>query len=259
MSQNPLRILVTRPAGQNQKLCAMLEELNCIPYRLPTLEIRPAAPAQLDQFKQRLKAGTPPDWLIFISANAVRHGWPLIAEHTDIVSVTKIAVVGPGSRKALREFGVTADAMPEKQFDSEGLLELPWFRQPANEKILIIRGVGGRPRLGDELSHRGASVEYGECYQRLLPKQGGEVLADWLNQAAVDLVTVSSRETLRNLFKLCPTDQHPALRKLTYLLLSKAIRTTTQELEITGSVTIAPEQSDQGFVRAIQQLQSGKL
>ncbi len=259
MSQTALRILVTRPAEQNQQLCAMLEKLNCIPYRLPTLEITPVAPAQLEQLSQRLKASTPPDWLIFISANAVRHGWPLIAEHADIVRSTKIAVVGPGSRKALREFGVTADAMPEKQFDSEGLLELPSFRQPADEKILIIRGVGGRPRLGDELSHRGASVEYGECYQRLLPKQGGELLAEWLNQASLDLVTVSSQETLRNLFKLCPTDQHSSLRKLAYLLLSKAIRTTVQDLEITGRVTIAPEQSDQGLVRAIQQLQSVKL
>jgi uroporphyrinogen-III synthase len=55
---------------------------------------------------------------------------------------------------------------PVKTFDSENLLKEEIFSNVKDQKILIIRGIGGRETLKNNLEKRGAIVNYGECYVR---------------------------------------------------------------------------------------------
>ncbi|MBL4623259.1 MAG: uroporphyrinogen-III synthase, partial [Immundisolibacteraceae bacterium] len=218
-----------------------------LPLPLPTLAIAPADAATIAVFKGQLANPALPDWLIFISANAVEQSWIHLDSTPNLVKQARIAAVGSATAAALTDRGITVDAIPREQFDSDGLLALAPFQSPLNQKILIIRGQGGRPYLGEQLAFRGAQVEYGECYQRLLPSTGTEQLTAWLLSNNIDLITITSRATLRNLFKLCALEHHHLLKRLSYALLSPAIESEAHKLGINGQIVIADQATDQGL------------
>ena len=257
MTDHSLGILVTRPVHQNQLLCSGIKNLGHQPLPLPTLEITPAEPATIASFKQQLANQSPPDWLIFISANAVEQSWPHLNLTPKLLRQSHIAAVGSATAAALSDQGVTVDALPKHQFDSDGLLALAPFQPPLTTRILIIRGQGGRPYLGDQLTLRGAQVDYAECYQRLLPNTGSEQLTAWLLSDCIDLITITSRATLRNLFKLCPVQHHHLLKRLSYTLLSPAIESEAQKLGISGRVLIADQATDEGLCKTIERFVPG--
>ena len=245
---------MTRPASQNKQLCALLEQIGCHPLALPTLVITPLAGPELNDFTAVLAQQPPPDWLIFVSANAVCHGWPFIDAQPTIVATTRLAAIGQATADALQQRGVAVSAIPEQQFDSDGLLALPAFAAPLKKRIVIIRGRGGREYLAEALRQRGANVEYGECYSRDLPTAGATQLDQWLGDGAIDLVTVTSRAALRNLFALANQDHHESLKKLSYALLSPGLTATAKTLGVIGELLVATEASDAGICAAIEQL-----
>jgi uroporphyrinogen-III synthase len=80
------------------------------------------------------------------------------------------------------------------------LLLHPALQSVADEKILIVRGVGGRGYLADELRRRGAKVDFCEVYQRNITANAYASMTTWINnqQAWVDqqyLVAFHSSET----------------------------------------------------------------
>ncbi|MBI5437069.1 MAG: uroporphyrinogen-III synthase [Nitrosomonadales bacterium] len=113
-------------------------------------------------------------------------------------STLKIATVGQGSAKALRDLGVQEIIAPQDRFDSEALLALPELQNVKGWRVVIFRGDGGRELLGDTLKARGAKVEYAECYRRAKPQQdAGALLA-----ADPHAITVSSSEALGYLWDM---------------------------------------------------------
>jgi uroporphyrinogen-III synthase len=139
------------------------------------------------------------DLAIFISPNAVKYGIAAIQDvvsgasnEIDLPPALKIATVGQGSAKALRELGISNVIAPTERFDSEGLLALPQLQNVAGWRVMIFRGDGGRELLGDTLKARGATVEYAACYRRSKSQQdAGALIA-----AMPDAITVTSSEAL---------------------------------------------------------------
>jgi len=108
--------------------------------------------------------------------------------------------VGAATAQALAALGCAPDLMPE-HYDSEGLLALPALAHPAGQRVLIVRGEGGRALLGETLAGRGAQVYFAEVYRRGLPAvDAGPLLACW--ERDVQVVTVTSGEILDNLARL---------------------------------------------------------
>lgn len=204
-----LSILVTRPRDQALQLARDIELAGGMPLLHPLLEITPVPDRQALQ-KQVAQLDRV-DLAIFISPNAVRFGMAAIREALtschrageDGVPVLppalKIATVGPGSAKALRELGVQDVIVPGSQFDSEGLLALPALQAVAGWHVMIFRGDGGRELLGDTLTARGALVEYVTCYLRRKPE------LDVSELIKADAITVSSSEALGNLWQIGQT------------------------------------------------------
>ncbi|MBI5428860.1 MAG: uroporphyrinogen-III synthase [Nitrosomonadales bacterium] len=120
----------------------------------------------------------------------------------------RIATVGQGSAKALRELGITDIIAPTERFDSEGLLALPELQDVAGWKVMIFRGDGGRELLGDTLKARGATVEYAACYQRSKPQQDASMLLS----EKPDAITVTSSEALAYLWQMLDDKARAALR-----------------------------------------------
>ncbi|HEY6093454.1 MAG TPA: uroporphyrinogen-III synthase [Gallionellaceae bacterium] len=185
-----LTILVTRPREQAAVLAQRIEALGGQPLIFPLLEITslsdsPALRAQVAQLADY-------DLAIFISPNAARHGMQAILAAGPLPAGLRIASVGPGSSKVLRELGVSEVLEPHGQFDSEALLALPELQAVQGWRVQIFRGESGRELLGESLKARGAQVEYAACYQRSKPQQDACVLL----QQRLDALTASSSEAL---------------------------------------------------------------
>jgi uroporphyrinogen-III synthase len=205
-----LKIAVTRPRDQAAQLAKRIEQAGGIPLLFPLLDIAPAQDQQA--LREQISRLAQFDFAIFISPNAVHYGMAAIRAANAALSPNpspvsgrgelKIATVGQGSAKALRELGVTNVIAPAERFDSEGLLALPELQNVTGQHVLIFRGDGGRELLGDTLKARGATVEYAACYRRSKPPQDIAALLD----AKPDVLTVTSSESLEHLWQM-PGDE----------------------------------------------------
>lgn len=205
----PLGVLVTRPAEQAAALCRSIGGLGwrAIPFPAMLIEPLSADPS--------LRASDY-DLLLFVSRNAALHGLPLLGP---IPGRVPIGAVGNGTAAQLSQLGQPVALIPESNADSEGLLALPALQRVAGLRVLILRGEGGRPLLGDTLRERGARVDYAEVYRRRLPAvEVGPLLALW---PELDLVLVTSNEVLDNLESLLGPQAQERLSEKTLLVISE--------------------------------------
>lgn len=236
----PLRgrgILVTRPAQQAQHLAELVRRQGGNPILFPVLEILDATDMghlnalidRLDQF----------DLAIFISPNAVNKAMNLIKARRELPSHLKIATIGRGSSKELKHFGITEVIAPPAKFDSEGLLELPEMHQVAGKRVVIFRGEGGRELLGDTLTARGATLEYAECYRRAKPDADAAALLHLWARGELDAVTVTSADSLRNLYDMVGKLGREWLRKTPLFVPHEKIAQVGRELGL-QQVVVTP-------------------
>ncbi|MEJ2140892.1 MAG: uroporphyrinogen-III synthase [Gammaproteobacteria bacterium] len=190
---NGLHILITRPEHQAQHLCQLLQDQGATVLAFPLINIEPLEDPQRPAQSQY-------DIIIFVSNNAVTLGIPLIKP---LLKNARIATVGKGTARLLEQLEYPADIVPGERFDSEGLLSHPQLQNVTGKSVLIVRGEGGRPLLGDELQKRGANVEYLAAYRRNLPRPGPDnVLQHALKELKLDIILISSGEALDNLLAL---------------------------------------------------------
>lgn len=226
MTEKPLaglKVLVTRPRDQAVALAQRIEQAGGVPLLFPLLEIAPVEdPGALHRQVARLAQF---DLAIFISPNAVNYGIAAIRAAGGMPPALRIATVGQGSAKALRELGVAGVIAPAERFDSEGLLALPELQQVAGWRVMIFRGDGGRELLGDTLKARGASVEYAACYRRSKPQWDAEALFS----AAPDAITVTSSEALGYLWELAGNARNGRLRTVPVFVPHRRIAELAQQ------------------------------
>lgn len=190
-----MRILVTRPAHQAGPWCKLLEAEGAEVISVPLLELAPVTePDQIQAIKNQILAFDLYQKAIFVSQNAVAQGMEWLEDYwPQLPTGIKYFAVGAATARALADFGIQArDA--GGAMNSETLLEAEELKaeRVANQRILIFRGLGGRPHLGEVLSARGAQVDYSELYQRLMPAGA----ADRLWEASFDSVLETSRQVV---------------------------------------------------------------
>jgi uroporphyrinogen-III synthase len=197
-------VLVTRPAHQAAALVQLIEAAGGGAAVFPALAVEAVAASQLTGALAQLAEA---DLAIFISPNAAQFGMAAIGT---LPATLRVFAVGPGTARVLAAHGVTDVITPEGQ-DSEALLTLPDLQDVAGKRVVIVRGVGGRPLLADTLGARGARVHYLECYRRVCPQaDAAPLLARW-QAGGIDAVTVASAETLHNLAALLGETGAPLL------------------------------------------------
>lgn len=244
---NGVGVLVTRPAHQAGHLCDLIAAAGGQPIPFPTLSIRdlsdsPAVDASLARLSDYQIA-------IFISPNAVRYGLAAISRRGSLPPALKLATVGNGSAVALQQaLGRAPDIVPVKNYDSEGLLALPALQRVAGQRILILRGEGGREVLADTLRQRGASVDYAEVYRRECPDPAG-TRQDWLEKT--DIITITSGEALQNLVLLASAAVRPGLLAKPLVVVSERTATLAQELGFRHPAIVTPRAGDEAILQAL--------
>ena len=191
-------VLVTRPDGQGDALAALIAEAGGEPLLTPLLAIAPVE--HPDAALRLLHSAKAWDWLIFISANAVRHAMQLEGWRAP---AARIAAVGEATAAALEAAGLHVDLVPYPQFNSEALLADPRMQSVAGQRILIVRGEGGREHLAEVLRERGAEVAYAEVYRRMPVLASAFAPAlEQLQRGECEAIVVTSGEALTHLRNL---------------------------------------------------------
>ncbi len=223
---NGKRILVTRPQQQAINLTQLIEQYGGQVISFPTLEIRPITNDAIKDPLENLKTY---QWLIFISANAVN--FAVAANNGKIGHFTqaKIAAVGKATAQALENAGLTVDLVPQTGFNSEALLAMPALQSVQKQKILIVRGVGGRETLAQELKNRGATIDYWEVYQRQIPQIACAPVIELLKRRQLDWLTITSSDALHNLLTMLESDKS-LLFDIPLVVVSERIQQIAQSL-----------------------------
>jgi uroporphyrinogen-III synthase len=176
--------------------------------------------------------------VIFVSANAVEHGLPLLRRSPG----TRLAAIGKATAAALAAGGAPADIVPEAGFTTEALLEHPQLNLVAGLRVQIVRGVGGRETLHQELQARAVQVETLEVYRRVRPDVAPAQLAALEHQwsdVGFDIVTATSVENLQNLQLMLSETGRGLLRSTPLLVVSRRIAAAAAELGLQGECVLA--------------------
>jgi len=201
------RVLASRPQDQNGSWCQQLKQQGFTPVDIPMLAINPVSDATQNRTLQTCMLNIDAySTLIFVSQNAVNYFferfdyyWPQLLEDWCLIGVGK--ATQDAIQKACARFGGAKNLRilgGEHAMNSEALLTLPELQNVNEQKILLCRGVGGRARIGDTLSERGAHVTYCELYQRDVPTQAASLLKKYTFDAQADSLVFFSGETLHN-------------------------------------------------------------
>lgn len=205
------RILVTRPRRQAESLCRSLEAAGAEVIRLPLVEIEAQAP-------DASVTGRHYDWLVFTSPNAVLHGLSVLRAHS---GKSRFAAVGAATAQALRDAGAAGVLSPEQDYSSEGLLALAAFRQCSGQRILLVKGQGGRTLLGQTLQQRGATVSEALVYRRRPAAPPASRIETAIRRC--DSVIATSGEILQSLFDLTPAPLRPRLLAMQLVVPSERV------------------------------------
>jgi uroporphyrinogen-III synthase len=250
------RVLVTRPAGNAaDALCAAVQAAGYEAYHQPLLELEglPQLPAaqrgmllDLDRYQH----------IIFISANAVQFGMALVEDFWPQLPVgLHWYAIGAATAAVLARCGIIA-ITPENDMSSEGLLAVPALQKVREQRVLIIKGEGGRDTLTQELTRRGAVVDELACYRRTPSVLPTGALAAKLVQWNIDVIMLSSGEGLANLLLLLSPAETLKLKQTSLIVPSQRVARMAQEAGF-ERIVIAENASDMAMLHALQQWRDG--
>ena len=179
-------VVVTRARAQASGLAARLRGLGAQVLEAPAIRIAATADAlpALDAY----------DLICLTSANGAHELFERLAargEDARALAGARVAAIGPGTARALRERGVIADVVGER-FVAEGLIEA--LAGIDFEHVLIARAAAARDVLPDALRARGAVVDLLSLYETLA-EPVDPALAPAIARA--DYLTFTSSSTVR--------------------------------------------------------------
>jgi uroporphyrinogen-III synthase len=241
-------VLVTRPQHQATALCRALEEQGARVVRFPALEIVPLADPR--ELRARFTVHERFDLIIFSSTNAVRYGAALLDEQRDLT----LGAVGPATARALNHAGYRVALQSREGADSESLLRHPKLRAVAGNRILLVKGSGGRELLRDELERRGASVSVIDVYRRERTSPGADesdALAARLALGEIQVVTVTSIEIGTSLLAVASNELGRALQSMLWLVPGERVAAGLREAGCRAALLAARSAQDQDLVAAL--------
>jgi len=242
-------ILVTRPEQQADSLCKGITAAGGQVVSFPVIEIEPL-PVEAEAAGKLQHAGTV-DMVIFISANAVRYGLPVMQQIKSAMVDMQVVAIGKATASALDDAGMVVDVLPEAPYNSEALLALAELHDVAGKHILIVRGKGGRELLGEQLTKRGAQVSYLEVYKRAIPDRNMDDVIDKWRRGEINAVTTTSIEGIDNLVQMLGEAGLFLLKQTPQVVISKRMYDYMQKLAISAPVAIADEASDNAIIEAL--------
>ncbi len=241
-------VLVTRPEHQASHLCQLIETEGGAAVRYPALVIKPRP----DRAAVRAAIGPADryDLVVFVSANAVRYGADILDQRRDV----PVAAIGQATAAALNAAGYRVSLMPEEGADSESLLAMPQLAHMSGQRVLIVRGIGGRELLQEVMSSRGAQVQFAEVYVRETAypsmERKAEVEELW-RQGGISVYTATSVELLEALIGIVTPRCRELIHSTALLTGSQRVAQAAARLGLGSPLVLADSPEDAALVGAL--------
>ncbi len=203
-----MRVLVTRPAAQASEWVQRLRAAGLQAEALPLIDIAPAPDVAALAAAWATLPGQA--MVVFVSPNAASCFFAAQPDRSAWPANVLAASPGPGTTQALRALGVPTviePAVDAPQFDSEALWQQLAGREWAGQRVLVVRGAGGRDWLAERLRERGAVLRFVAAYDRAAPRLSPAqqtLLNEALQQPQQHLWFFSSSEAITHLATLAP-------------------------------------------------------
>jgi uroporphyrinogen-III synthase len=239
-------VLVTRPEQQAMPLCRLLEAQGASTLRLPVIDIRAC---------ERRSTSAPPsaiqsfDFIVFVSANAVRFGAALLEQRRDLT----LAAIGPATAQSLNRSGYRVAIQPT-EYTTEGLLNHPQLQHLSGAKVLLIQGRDGRLLLQQELERRGAAVSSLDVYERVPAEVAPRTLAELqarLLAGEIQVVTATSLDIGGRLLEMAAIELRHALEQAVWLVPGSRVAAGLRERGLRAQLLQAASAQDQDLVAAL--------
>ncbi len=257
------RILVTR---EHMEGFDILEDLGAEVIQFSTVEIVPPDTwTDIDASLDRVQTY---DWLIFTSANGVKYFFArMIERDIDIRELRgiRICAIGPKTARAIRQFGLRVDLMPE-EFRAEGLIEAIMKMQgqgagvqgqdPSRAagslpldagtllkgmRFLLPRAEKARDIFPDKVRELGGIIDMPVAYRAVKPDYHGKRLRRFLEEGRVTVVTFTSAATFHNFREIMGSDADELLNRVAIAVIGPV---TARAVEKAGlKVSIMPEEA----------------
>ena len=223
---NGIRVLVGRARHQAGNLSIELRKNGAQVIEIPFIEIR--KPRSFRPLDSALKNLGSYDWLILTSVNGVEAMWQRLAKlglsleldreghgvsraarrnkkpaaSAAQANRLRIAAIGPATKKAIEERGVSVTIVP-KQYVAESVVRS--LRAKVKDKrVLLVRAKVARDVIPQELRRAGARVDVVEAYETIVPKASRSRLQRLMKDPKhrPHVVTFTSSSTVRNFVDL---------------------------------------------------------
>ena len=211
VEQKPLfgkTILITRSRKQASQLGETLEGLGARVLELPTIEISPIRDFRvLDQAIRQVRRY---DWLVFTSENGVEaffERFRKLKKDARILGLTKIAVIGPGTKAKLNSYSLEPDLVPAT-FTTAGLLNAFRKLKIAKKRFLLLRTNIAPDLLRVSLEKSGAVVTEIPIYKTEKPKDLSRKVTKLVHQYPIDYITFTSSSTAQHFFEALRNGRH---------------------------------------------------
>ncbi len=188
------------------------------------------------------------DLAIFISANAVEHGLAAMNRVAmPYTSLPQVATIGRGTASLLELQGIVGVACPSEP-SSASLLHMPTVQAlDPSAKVIVFRGVGGKEQIAGSLRARGIGVHYAEVYERRRPRALKLSFADFYP----DVILVTSRDGLQNLYAMTTDKARDSLLRLPTLLGSRSMLDLHEKLGFRQPAEVAASPLDDDMIAAV--------
>lgn len=187
-------ILVTRPAGQADRLVDLLERKGYRVHAVPTVATEPVAFDARDLGRC--------DWIVVTSVNGVE-------AMTELPRGPRYAAVGDKTAAALRARGVEPSHLPPQANAAALADSLPDVR---GRRVALVRASAAGDELPAVLRSRGATVEEITAYATIEgPPASAEPLSAALADAGLAVVVFASGSAVRGYIALGGTNHLPAV------------------------------------------------
>jgi uroporphyrinogen-III synthase len=244
-----LGVLVTRPRERAAGLCGALQGFGARPVVLPTIAVEAEdTPALRAQAEDLLGAA---DRVVFVSPAAVDAGLALFrAAGVAPRPETQVAAVGAGTAAALTQAGWPVHDTPAEGAGADALLAAA-LHQVAGERIVIVRGDGGREGLAEGLRERGARVDYLPVYRRVAPSVDVAPAVSGWREGWLRFTIVTSATGLRHLLGMLDPDAQQALRRTRVITVSPRLAEFVRGCGFEHPARLAGDPSDQAVATAV--------
>ncbi len=246
-----LRILVGRARHQASALSAGLRAKGAQVLEIPFIEIR--RPRSYKPLDQALKNLNRYDWLILTSVNGVEALWERIKKlrlGKKEFRGTKLAAIGPATRKAIREHGLKVHVMPQ-EYVAESVVE-SLRGKVEGKRVLLARAKVARDVIPKELRKLGARVDVVEAYETVIPKKSRARLRAALQdpKRRPHMITFTSSSTVRNFLALLGKKNDSVLNDICLASIGPITSVTLSELGLRADIQ-AKDYTIPGLIKAI--------